>query len=610
MILRTGSSRRSFLKGTTGAVVALQTGASLANPSASAQSLASVQAKSLSGSIQVQGQRLLVDTPTLSATIEKGFLVSLKSKATGEEFLRPFDLNKSSALQLVYKGDETVELDESRFGTITCRSISRNRAEVVFHSWNGDGVLAVSVDADSGDLLLEPSAFSSRPGVLACRYWLDGLRPDLELVAPLFQGVRLKLDDPLLTGKRWPWPISWEAGLAIFQSRNGGFWIHTQDTHYRYKGLKTGSKANTNALGVDSEAYGPIEANLSAGGLAWRVNVFQEDWKVPAARYREWLWNAYRLKEQEARRKPWIYDVKLALSWCPGNPEILDALAHKVSPNRILLHFPDWRTDAYDENYPAYTASQSGRDFIAKAHAMGFHIMPHCNSVDMDPSHPVYDQVRDFQYRDIERQQIRGWGWQAGKVIGVPESNRTRLMHRDKKIMVKVHPGLSLWRSILGDNIQKAAQSLNLQSVFIDVTLTTWNLYNSLVEATTSTEGMKRLIDHVGSLGEGLVVGGEGLNEITFQGLSFAQAHLFESWHESAPGLERAGGCALNELLFGKLCRTIGYSGLGGKNPDEELRMRIHRDHGAIPTLTIKSAQEITSPVPAVKQILDQAAAG
>ena len=68
------------------------------------------------------------------------------------------------------------------------------------------------------------------------------------------------------------------------------------------------------------------------------------------------------------------------------------------------------------------------------------------------------------------------------------------------------------------------------------------------------------------------MVGGEGLNEITMQGLSFAQAHLFKSWQTSIDGLERAGGCDLNHYLFGKLCRTIGYSGLSGKTKDEELQ--------------------------------------
>jgi len=39
-----------------------------------------------------------------------------------------------------------------------------------------------------------------------------------------------------------------------------------------------------------------------------------------------------------------------------------------------------------------------------------------------------------------------------------------------------------------------ASDDLSLDSVFIDVTLVSLNLYNSLVENTTSTEGMKMLI--------------------------------------------------------------------------------------------------------------------
>ena len=239
---------------------------------------------------------------------------------------------------------------------------------------------------------------------------------------------------------------------------------------------------------------------------------------------------------------------------------------------------------------------------------MGFHVMPHFNSIDMDPSHPVYTQIRDFQYRSIETKKLLGWSWYKGQGIGVPESNLTRLNNRDKKVMVKIHPGLSMWRSILGENILKAVRELSLETVFIDVTLNTFNLHNCIVESMTPTEGMKRLIEHVGGLANGLAVGGEGLNEIIAQGQSFAQAHLFKSWQTSIEGLERTGGCNINEFLFGKLCRTIGYSGLGGRNKNEELRMQIHLEHNAIPTITIRSAEEITNPNPGVKRMLDIAA--
>jgi len=173
--------------------------------------------------------------------------------------------------------------------------------------------------------------------------------------------------------------------------------------------------------------------------------------------------------------------------------------------------------------------------------------------------------------------------------------------------MVKVHPGLAMWRSLLAEHIQAAVNAVATDTVFIDVTLCSHNLHNCLVENTTSSEGMKRLIQQIAELGDGLAVGGEGLNEITMSGLSFAQAHLFLSWHTNCEGLERTGGCALNDFLFGKLCRTFGYSGLSGQNEAEELRMRLHREHGAIPTLVVRRAEEITAPNRAVQQVLEQA---
>ena len=238
---------------------------------------------------------------------------------------------------------------------------------------------------------------------------------------------------------------------------------------------------------------------------------------------------------------------------------------------------------------------------------MGFRMMPHFNAIDMDPSHPSYAYLRDFQYRGIDKQDLRGWSWHQGRGLGVPESNASRLQNRDKKVMVKIHPGLGMWRFILGQSIHEAARELSLETVFIDVTLVSHNLHNCLVEGMTSTEGMNRLIRHVAGLGHGLVVGGEGLNEITMQGQSFAQAHLFKSWQQSIDGLERTGGCDLNQRLFGRLCRTIGYSGLGGRNDNEDLRMRMHIEHGAIPTVTIRSAEDIDRPNPSVRRMLDLA---
>jgi hypothetical protein len=559
--------------------------------------------------VRVEGQRVLVETATLAAVVDAGRLVSLRNRRTGEEHLGGTG-GDAPPLALVFRGGERVPVDPAVFGQVSVRSLSGTRAEIVLSGWDGDGTIVVTADPETGDLVVEPGAFSTRPGLRACRYAIGGIRPGLDLVAPLFQGVRLALEDPLLRDSHWPWPMHWEAGLAILAGRESGFWVHARDDRYRYKALHVGSRDGGRSVAFDAEAWGPIDDNRSAGGLAWRVNVFDGDWTVPAGRYRDWLWAAHGLAARERDRRDWVRDVAFAVSWCPGEPEVLDALAGWVRPSRVLVHYPDWRTLPYDEGYPTFEPSEAARAFAAKARGMGFRLMPHFNAVDMDPSHPVYARVRDFEYRDVETKRVQGWAWHEQRSIGVPESASARGNNRDKKVMVKIHPGLGLWRSILGRAVQGAAATLGLEAAFLDVTLVSQNLHGCFVEGMTSSEGMLRLIDHVGGLGAGLVVGGEGRNEVTARGLSFAQAHLFRSWQANAEGLERTAGCALGEWLFGRVCRTIGYSALSGRDEKEALRMSVHESLGAIPTITVGSASEIRQPNAAVRRLLEKAAGG
>jgi hypothetical protein len=142
-------------------------------------------------SVTVKGDSIHVETQTLRADLVKGFLVSLESKLDGQQFLEDVDVSSSAALQLLYPGGEEIRLDGSKFGQIIARQLSPTRAEFIFHAWDGDGVLAVSADPATGALLVEPSAYSSRPGLQACRWSVKGVRKDLRLVAPLFQGVNL-----------------------------------------------------------------------------------------------------------------------------------------------------------------------------------------------------------------------------------------------------------------------------------------------------------------------------------------------------------------------------------------------------------------------------------
>jgi hypothetical protein len=556
------------------------------------------------GSLHIEGDKVLVETHTLKAVLDKGTLISLIRKADGKEFIDPGQVD-TLALKLVYAGDEAVSLGEAPNDLVTCLQINEHRADIRLESWYGDAVISVEYDPLTGDLLIEPSGYASRPGLRACRWVVSGLNPELELVVPFYQGIQLPIEDPLIQNQRWGWPNRWEAGLAILLGDNGGFWVHCQDDRYRYKSLKVGCDEYPRSLGFDTEPYGPLDDKLGTGNLVWRINVFEGTWEVPAARYSEWFEEAYDLKN--VQRPEWVGDLKLALSWCPNNIEMITALAKKVDPQHVLLHASHWRKDKYDQNYPTFKASEEGAEFIREAQKLGFHVMPHANSIDMDPLHPTYHTIRDFQYRSLESKQVEGWAYK-NKRFPVPESNAARLRYRDYNTMVKVHPGLSMWRSILIENIMEAAEELDLELIFIDVTLNTRNLHNAIVENMSSTEGMKKLTAQLANSGKGLLVGGEGRNEITIQDQFIGQAHLFRSGHQNIPGIERVKALPLNEFMFGKWCRSMGYANIGGKSEEQNMRMKMHLTQGAIPTITVRSVEDIENPNKMVAEFLKMAA--
>ena len=547
--------------------------------------------------IKAEGSRVLVSTKTLEAVLENGALISLKDKQ-GREFIDQ-SAAASPVLELVFRAGEKRPVARSPYTSVSCNLLSDVCAEILFDAPDGGGVLTLTEDGETGDLCVEPEASCTRHGVVAARYTLAGIAKGLRLVAPLYQGVNMDPEDPLLADRRWPWPHSWEAGLCIFHGGDAGFWVHCRDAQYRAKSLITNKNRS---VSFDAEAWGPIDRSLSAGGVTWRINVYRGGWQVPAAAYRDWLWKAYDLQKEESRRPVWQKDIRLAVSWASADPDLLKALAKKADPNAVLLHIPHWRVHKYDQCYPDFTPTEAFKDYLRLAKKLGFHVMPHANSIDMDPTMPEYRHVQDFKYRELETGELMGWS-----LTGMPNANKALTENRAQNVMVKVHPGLARWRAILAENIDRALALLedNTDAVFTDVTLCTFNLENCLVDNTTAMQGMNLLIDRISRLRGGIAVGGEGLNELTMQKLSFAQVHPFDHGLKGE-ALARTGGCDLNNFLFGSLCRLFAYSGLTGSDADNILLSDIFMEHGAIPTFGFGCAADVERPAPAVAEVLSR----
>ena len=436
-------------------------------------------------------------------------------------------------------------------------------------------------------------------GVAGLGLNVAGIREDLDVVGPFQQGTRLPLAHPQMAGKRATWPNAWEAGFVVFQGEASGFSVQTWDDHYIFKQVNIGHEKSAQSVAFVTQAYGPLEQNRCVGNLAWRISAHQGDWTVPVTRYRDWYWKAYRLDEAAAMRPKWLDDIELAVSWCPSNPDLLDALATQADPHKIFLHVPRWRPYEYDQDYPTFTPSDEGRAFIEKARAMGFHVAPHANACQMNPDHPFFFQARDFCTRTPTDVRWGGWSWlpvEGWGAFGPPQSYSQMPVNKDWNILVNVHLAWSPWRRQLTRQVADLIRDLGLDSMFVDVSLLVHNSDNAVLEGLTYAEGSVKLLRELAELVPGFCVSGEGRNEISTQYLSMVQFHLYNFAHSTAINGQDVSWVVeattpINDVLFKGLTRGIGYN--YGRADNRRAMIDATLKQGTIPTLIFRTQDPV-----------------
>jgi hypothetical protein len=544
---------------------------------------------------------LIIESPTTTVEFVGSRLTAIRDSVTGEAFL---DLSLAEGVpgfDLFRQNGSSAALGQHPLASEVHFHILNERiAEIILNDWECDVSVRVSVDEATGDILLEPSAWTMQGGVYGIGLNLPGIRRDLDVVGPFQQGARAALSHPQMQGKRATWPNDWEAGFLVFAGTEAGFSVQAWDEHFIFKAVHIGREGNPQTVSFVTQAYGPLEANRCVGNLCWRIAAYHGDWTVPARRYRDWYWRAYRLDEAARLRPEWLDDIRLAVSWCPTNPGLLDALARKINPAQVFLHLPNWRPFIYDQDYPTYVASEDGKAFIEKARRLGFHVAPHANTCQMNPDHPFFFQARDFCTRFPQDLRWGGWSWlpvQGWGAFGPPQSYSLMPAHKDWNILVNVHLAWSPWRRQLTRQVAELIHQHDLDAIFVDVSQWIHNSDNATLENLSYAEGSLKLIRELAELAPRFCVSGEARNEISTQYLSLVQFHLYNFAHVHAIDGQDVTWInqittPVNELLFKGLTRGIGYNYGQGSNRRAMIDATLQQ--GAIPTLIFETGDPVT----------------
>jgi hypothetical protein len=535
---------------------------------------------------------LIIESRTTIVEISEGRLTSIRNRQTGEEFLDKGLQSNVPTFELLRQNGTTVPLGIHPLASEFHYTVLTDRiAEMVLNDWECDVSVRIAIDEKTGDVLIEPSAWTMQGGIAGLGMNVPGIRQDLQVVGPFQQGVRLPLDHPQMTGKYAIWPSQWEAGFLVFDGGKSGFTVQAWDDHFIYKAVKVGREENSQVVSFFTLAPGPLEDNRCVGNVCWRISAYEGDWKAPVGRYRDWYWETYALNKAAQLRPEWLDDLRLGVSWCPTQPALLDALAKKIDPKSVFLHLPHWRPYKYDQDYPSFEPDEGGEAFILKARQLGFHIAPHTNTCQMNPDHPFFFQARDFCTRSPMDLRWGGWSWlpvEGWGNFGPPQSYSRMNSHKEWNILVNVHLGWSPWRRQLTRQIAGLIDNLGLDSVFIDVSQLTHNSDNAFLEGLSYAEGSLKLISELADLAPDFCVSGEARNEISTQFLSVVQFHLYNFAHQYAIDGEDVswvleGTLPVNEVLFNGLARGIGYN--YGRGENRRYMIDATLKQGAIPTL-------------------------
>ena len=247
-----------------------------------------------SAEVKVVDNNVFVETDAYEVQFTDGVITQIHNKLTAETYTLPLGVDYAptgtgiSGRSGLLKRSGGIWTNQA---TLTqARKVAPLKAEILFRQGQNAFRLFISVDAKSGDLLIEQEGTSDTAGVYGIQWGCGNLNlRNLDLILPADGGQIINTMSPFTSRSfNYPFP-SWEVQLAILQGEQGGFFVRGADETFQFKVLHYEKYVDSFALGFETQNQAPFDALTSAKSVVWRLNTYSGDWRVPARQYREWM---------------------------------------------------------------------------------------------------------------------------------------------------------------------------------------------------------------------------------------------------------------------------------------------------------------------------------
>ncbi len=510
---------------------------------------------------------VLAETDRYRVRFENGVLMHFHNKLTQETYTLP-QQGPSGA-----RSGISIQHEEGQYGRhefvderwdVETKRLTPLSVEVAYHSdYRLDKTVRtrIGIDADTGDLVIQQHGISKH--IVAVTWGCGYLNSqEVDLILPAHGGEII--DAATEIGVRgYEYPERWEAQLAILQGEDGGFFVRSTDTTFRFKEAYYVRSAEHFGISFQTDNPAPFRDKNEITSVEWRLNVYQGDWQVPARIYRNWMETTFQPKEPPA----WVKDLELVIyaPYNPLDPSILPRLAEHVNPSTTLLYVIGW----YDPTMglePDYPPVPEFGDYLEAAHAYGFRVMPRITFHGCSPYSPLYPEFEKYQFRHPIR------GHKGGFQLDNPTYDYPTAF---------INPASKKFRKYVVEQMKTLYETYPIDALHLDINTSVTNDANGLIDGLTAAEGNVLLHQEFAEAMPGVVLGGENVHEVTFFNTNLAQRW---SYHNKQPH-------PISSFLFSTW--TIPY-GFHVPNPDGEPELyqkwqEAYVVWGVLPTIRIRA---------------------
>ena len=535
-------------------------------------------ATALSNTLTLSEQgEVFAETDRYRVRFKDGVLVHFHNKLTNETYTLPpqADPNEQSGISIQYNEGEYGKdiLIDDHWEVVESKRLTPLSVEVAYYSdYRVDKTvrIRISIDADTGDLVIQQHGTSERVVSImwGCGY-LDNQQVNMILPA---NGGEI-VDAATETDKTgYEYPERWEAQLAILQGGDGGFFVRSTDTTFRFKKLRYVPSGEHFGISFQTDNPAPFGEKKEITSVEWRLNAYRGDWQVPALYYRDWMENTFQPKQPPT----WVKELEVVI-YLNLDVEVLPMLAEHVNPSTTLIYLLGWRINPRSdgrESLPDHIPGPEFGAFLELAHSYGFRVMPYANFVSCEPTHPLYPEVEKFHLRHPFRGHKLGYRWDDPSY---PHST------------AYINPASSTWRKYVVGQLKNVYETYPIDGFHLDINTLFKNDPNGLVEGLTFPEGNILMHQELREAMPGIVLGGENVHEGTFFNTNVAQRWSHDN-KQPHP---------ISSFLFSTWTSPYGFH---VPNPDSEpelyqKRQKAYVVWGVLPTIRIRAPWMLRDPV-------------